>query len=105
MSDEKYREFWIFNRNGEAFVYEYEIERDNLFHVIEYKAYADLKKENERLNNYTILGYETMLAELKAENERLRKVVELASDKDGYFDAKNHKVYDIIIAARQALEK
>lgn len=65
---------------------------------VKYSAYADLKAENERLNNYTILGYETMLAELKAENEKLRKLLTNITKEQSFIEFELN-----IEIARQAL--
>lgn len=48
-------------------------------------------------------GHEAATERLMAIIEKMMEVIELASDKDGYFDAKNHKVYDIIRKARELL--
>lgn len=91
----KPREFWVTlnlknNQCVDVFLSEPPVPPSEAYrdiHVIEYSAYEAAQAEIERINSYTIPGYEQVIKEAKAESERHRINYEhLVKVKKHYFD-------------------
>ena len=93
---DKPREFWIdpeyfANKIGIHRAFHIRHDKNECYqdsiHVIEYSAYEAAQAEIERINSYTIPGYEQVIKEAKAESERHRINYEhLVKVKKHYFD-------------------
>lgn len=120
MTEPKPRQYWLalctFN-NGDIDVYHCQTEEFDysapaeIVNVIEYSAYdqanARIKELEANVNCHIELNVELAKqnVSLKAQVDVMREAVELATDLDGYYDAKNYKIYDIIEKARETIAK